>query len=80
MRQILEPDQSDPYMFEPNFLLHFSELGLQTRFFANEKFIFVWTELTGQKEHLLRRWTRLTEKYPCRPKYSIFLSTEIAKS
>lgn len=49
MRQILEPDQSDPCMFQPNFLLHFSELGLQTRFFASEKFIFVWTELTGQK-------------------------------
>ena len=49
MRQILEPDRSDPYMFQPNFLLHFSKLGLQTRFFVNEKFIFVWTELTGQK-------------------------------
>ena len=49
MRQILEPDRSDPYMFQPKFLLHFSKLGLQTRFFVNEKFIFVWTELTGQK-------------------------------
>ena len=49
MRQILEPDRSDPYMFQPKFFLHFSELGLQTRFFAKEKFIFVWTELTGQK-------------------------------
>lgn len=36
-------------MFQPKFLLHFSELGLQTRFFANEKFIFAWTGLTGQK-------------------------------
>lgn len=54
MRQILEPGRSDPYMFQPKFLLHFSELGLQTRFFVNEKFIFVWTGLTAQKGTLRR--------------------------
>ena len=79
MRQTLQPGRSDPFIFQPKFLLHFSKLGLQTRFFVNEKFIFVWTGLTAQKG-TLRRWTTFTEKYPCIPKYSIYLSTEISES
>ena len=79
LKQRLQSHWNDPFVFGPKFWFLLSKVGLETKIFGSGTGSFGRTRPTVQEDHLWR-WTKLTGKFPRRPKRPIYFSTKISKN